>query len=66
MNLADRDYDREEAKARWRAAMGIRRPSRVRKGMVLVTLVLAACGALATAGPEHVLHGIARFLSDLE
>ncbi|GBQ91124.1 hypothetical protein [Asaia krungthepensis] len=65
MNLADRDYDREDAKKRWRAAMGIRRPSRGRRAITIIVLVLIGGCVIAQPDLERMLAELVGYLASL-
>lgn len=66
MNLADREHDREEAKKRWRSAMGIPQPSRLRKTFMTATAVVIVGGILTAIGPNHLLDDLFGYLASFE
>ncbi|GBR20142.1 MULTISPECIES: hypothetical protein [Asaia] len=66
MNLADREHDREEAKKRWRSAMGIRKPSRLRKTLMTASVVVIVVGILTAIGPNHLLDDLSWYLASFE
>ncbi|WP_336764082.1 hypothetical protein [Asaia sp. VD9] len=63
MNLADREHDREEAKKRWRSAMGIRQPSRLKKTLIPAIVVVIIGSILTSIGPSHLLEALLGYLA---